>query len=68
MSERKSRRWTPVELSLLRQLVFDKKPLSAIAAALNRTALAVRTKAAQERLRPLDDVPSRGARESHGGR
>ena len=50
MSERKSRRWTPDELSLLRRLAFDDEPLSAIAAALHRTVLAVRTKAAHERL------------------
>ncbi|AMY11864.1 hypothetical protein LuPra_05131 [Luteitalea pratensis] len=67
MSERKSRRWTADELSLLRRLVFDEKPLSANAAVLNRTVLAVRTKAAHERLKVRDDS-SPGPQGSGGDR
>jgi len=62
MLERKSRRWTPDELSRLCRFVFDEKPLSAIAAALDRTALAVRTKAAHERLPLRDDLSPPGPR------
>jgi len=57
MAERKGRRWTDDELSLLRRLAYRKEPLSTIAAALGRTVLAIRTKAAHERL-PLRDDPS----------
>lgn len=59
MPESKSRRWTDEELSLLRQLVEREESLSTIAARLNRTVLAVRTKAAHKHL--LADGSSSGA-------
>jgi hypothetical protein len=55
MSELKRRRWTADDLAVLRRLSFE-KPLSAIAAALNRTVNAVRTKAAHQRLTLRDDL------------
>jgi hypothetical protein len=70
MPESRSRRWTEEELALLRQLIEREEPLSAIAARLNRTVLAVRTKAAHKPLLPADrpspgpDNGLRGAPES----
>lgn len=55
MSGPKGRKWTVEELSLLRRLAYHATP-SAIAAALGRSVLAVRTKAAHERLPLLDDA------------
>ena len=71
MSRTPSRRWTPDELSLLRSQAYS-LPVSAIAAALNRSVLAIRTKAAHERLPLQDDLTPSGPRRQpapwHGAR
>ena len=58
-----SRRWTRPEEQLLRRLATDRVPLKDIAARLNRTVSAVRSKAAHLRV-PMDfgDLRSGGRR------
>ena len=55
-----SRRWTHDELATLRRLAWG-MPAAQIGVLIGRTALAVRTKAAHERLRLQKDVRGNGA-------
>ena len=62
MSGSKSRRWTADELALLRAMAQRDEPVKSIAAALGRTVIAIRTKAAHERVELREDAPTHGPR------
>ena len=55
----RARRWTTEDLAQLRRLAAT-TPIQELARALGRTVVAVRTKAAHERLPLAPDVPSSG--------
>ena len=62
MSESKNRRWSADELALLRALALRDVPVKSIAAALGRTVIAIRTKAAHARVALREDAPTHGPR------